>query len=75
MVWKGFLFQHCTSLLPSLSGLLLRLQFLDYLYLSSFLQPGRVTEKAAGSISIMAAWVLLGRPHVMQGVSIVQFSL
>lgn len=75
MVWKGFLFQHCTSLLPSLSGFLLRLQFFEYLYLSSFLQPGRVTKQAVGSISIMAAWVLLGRPHVMQGVSIVEFSL
>jgi hypothetical protein len=42
---------------------------------NSFLQPGRVTKQAVGSISIMAAWVLLGRPHVMQGVSIVEFSL
>ena len=36
-----------------------------FVLLSSILQPHRVTNKGAGSISIIAAWVLLGRPHVM----------
>jgi hypothetical protein len=37
------------------------------------LQPDRFSKKAAGSISIVAAWVLVGRPHVVHGAILALF--
>jgi hypothetical protein len=73
MVWKGLLLQHRASLLPLLSGFRHICFFDDFYFLKLNLQPGRVTKEAAGRLSIIAAWVLLGQPRVTHGANVFSF--
>jgi hypothetical protein len=71
VVRQGLLLQHCASLYPSLSGFLpLLLLYQKNISVELNLQPDRVTNKAAGSISIVAGTaVLAALPIIVMALS------